>query len=194
MPPTNGKICSPAAQPTYPIPDPKHETTSLQNPTQPIQTYLYNFDERRGLLTEKAAKRMRKDYRTEKDAFPFYRTLNRPSTTPPKNTDNGHGDIGKRRRDMSPAPAPQKQAKATQAANPPTTNQTSFRIKKCTYNVTLFPPTNPPNRRFLPHELPTEIELASWMKRPVRTFINDKPFYPWLPPEPYVNFMLNYKE
>nr|UGV36464.1 MAG: ORF1 [TTV-like mini virus] len=70
-PPPMEKICSPAAQPTYPIPDPKYETTSLQNPTQPIQTYLYNFDERRGLLTEKAAKRMRKDYRTEKDAFPF---------------------------------------------------------------------------------------------------------------------------
>lgn len=46
-------------------------------------------------------------------------------------------------------------------------------------------------------EKETEIELARWMKRPPRDFINDKPFYPWLPPEPKVpkvNFDLMYKE
>jgi len=40
----------------------------------------------------------------------------------------------------------------------------------------------------------TEKELASWMKRPMRNFEEDHPFYPWLPPEPTVNFHLNFKE
>lgn len=44
------------------------------------------------------------------------------------------------------------------------------------------------NRRFRPHEWETERQLASWMKRPMRTFINDFPFYPWCVPEPKVNF------
>ncbi len=70
-PPPMEKICSPAAQPTYPIPNSKHATTSLQSPTTPIQTYLYSFDERRGLLTEKAAKRIKKDYETQKTIMPF---------------------------------------------------------------------------------------------------------------------------
>lgn len=52
----------------------------------------------------------------------------------------------------------------------------------------------PKNRRFAPHELETEIQIASWLKRPVRTFVNDPPFYPWVPPEPVVNFDLNYKQ
>lgn len=53
------------------------------------------------------------------------------------------------------------------------------------------------NRRFTPAELETEIMLASWMKRPVRTYVNDTPFYPWLPITPIVpfpNFDLNFKE
>lgn len=37
-----------------------------------------------------------------------------------------------------------------------------------------------------------ERELASIFKRPQRQYIYDPPFYPWLPPEPYVNFDLNY--
>lgn len=44
------------------------------------------------------------------------------------------------------------------------------------------------NRRFRPHELVDELHLARIFKRPVRTFIRDPPFYPWLPPEPLVNF------
>lgn len=40
----------------------------------------------------------------------------------------------------------------------------------------------------------TEIEIASWLKRPVRYFFDDKPFYPWVVPEPVVNFDLKYKE
>lgn len=53
----------------------------------------------------------------------------------------------------------------------------------------LFPP-KPKNRRFTPSEEETEIFLAKWLKRPKRTFVNDPPFYPWLVPEPKVNFDL----
>ncbi len=43
------------------------------------------------------------------------------------------------------------------------------------------------NRRLTPHEMQTEYEICSWLKRPPRYFTQDKPFYPWLPPEPLVN-------
>lgn len=42
-------------------------------------------------------------------------------------------------------------------------------------------------------ELETEKELSIIFHRPMRTYKQDPPFYPWLPPEPYVNFNLNYK-
>lgn len=44
-----------------------------------------------------------------------------------------------------------------------------------------------------PGEFETELQLCKWMKRPPCTMIFDKPFYPWVPPEPVVNFDLNYK-
>lgn len=56
----------------------------------------------------------------------------------------------------------------------------------------LFPKTTVKPRRFKPYEMETEKWLASLFKRPVRTFITDTPFYPYLPPEPKVNFDLNY--
>lgn len=59
------KLCDPSTQEKYPIPNFKQQSTSLQSPGTAIQTYIYNFDERRGLLTEKAAKRIKKDYETE---------------------------------------------------------------------------------------------------------------------------------
>lgn len=58
----------------------------------------------------------------------------------------------------------------------------------------LFPTQNKKNRRFLPHEWQTEWELAKFFKRPMRTYFYDDPFYPWLPPEPVVNFDLGYKQ
>nr|BAF76086.1 hypothetical protein [Torque teno midi virus] len=42
-------------------------------------------------------------------------------------------------------------------------------------------------------EIETERELSKIFKRPPRTYQNDPPFYPWLPPEPRVNFNLNFK-
>lgn len=48
-------------------------------------------------------------------------------------------------------------------------------------------------RRFKPgFEWDTEKELSIAFKRPMRHFKDDTPFYPWLPPEPTVNFHLNF--
>jgi len=52
------------------------------------------------------------------------------------------------------------------------------------------------NRRLTVNELETEIDIAKWLKRPVRSFFDDPPFYPWLPPAPKipsVNFDLNFQ-
>lgn len=67
---------------------------------------------------------------------------------------------------------------------------------QCVQKVQLFQ-TKRKNRRFTPYEMETEKEICKWLRRPPRTFFDDKPFYPWLPPEPIVpsvNFKLNYTE
>lgn len=46
------------------------------------------------------------------------------------------------------------------------------------------------NRRLTPYEMQDELFLCKWMKRPPRTYFDDKPFYPWCVPEPIVNFDL----
>lgn len=47
------------------------QNTSLQNPTTPFEYTLYNFDERRGQLTKKAAQRITKHQETETSLFPI---------------------------------------------------------------------------------------------------------------------------
>lgn len=49
-------------------------------------------------------------------------------------------------------------------------------------------------RKFTVQEQIEENWLANAFHRPPTKYFGDKPFYPWLPPEPVVNFMLNYKE
>lgn len=56
----------------------------------------------------------------------------------------------------------------------------------------LFPP-KPKNRRLTPKELEWDKEVATVFKRPLRTFVNDTPFYPYCVPEPRVNFNLGWK-
>ncbi len=57
--------------------------------------------------------------------------------------------------------------------------------------VFLFPKESP-NRRMTPWEEEQERQDAEIWKRPRRAFIKDIPFYPGCPPEPRVNFNLNY--
>lgn len=68
MPPME-KITNPAEQPTYPLPTNEHEPNSLQSPEEPIETFLYQFDERWGQITAKAADRITKDYGTKQSLF-----------------------------------------------------------------------------------------------------------------------------
>lgn len=80
-------LCNPEGQPKYPIPDFKQNSTSLQSPTTAIQTYLWDFDERRGLLTERAAKRITQDQGTETFTLPFTGSpmdLQPPYKSPPE--------------------------------------------------------------------------------------------------------------
>nr|UGV39356.1 MAG: ORF1 [TTV-like mini virus] len=63
------KICDPADQPRYPIPNNIDEPNSLQNPTTPPEYFIYAFDERRGTLTKKAAQRMLTDFQPKEPTF-----------------------------------------------------------------------------------------------------------------------------
>lgn len=58
----------------------------------------------------------------------------------------------------------------------------------------MFADDKPKNRRFNPYELEDEICTAKHWFRPVKTYVQDTPFYPWVIPEPVVNFHLRYKE
>nr|UGV35428.1 MAG: ORF1 [TTV-like mini virus] len=60
-PPEMDKVCEPTKQPQYPQPGNLLSSILLQNPTTPIQYYLSSFDQRRDLLTKKAAKRLKTD-------------------------------------------------------------------------------------------------------------------------------------
>lgn len=51
----------------------------------------------------------------------------------------------------------------------------------------LFEKHETKNRLLTPSELETDLEIAKWLKRPVRRYFNDSPFYPWVVPEPLVN-------
>ena len=101
-----------------------------------------------------------------------------------------------RRRD-GPEPHPAhpaaKAAAAAAQAQPPDFNkrhqsktETFTTSNRCT-RITLT--------RFKPgFEQDTEKEMATIFKRPIRTYKEDPPFYPWLPsPVPLVNFHLNFK-
>lgn len=63
------KVADPSKQPTYVTPSNILDTNSLQSPEQPIESFLYQFDWRRDQITETAAKRITKDFSTEKSLF-----------------------------------------------------------------------------------------------------------------------------
>ena len=58
-------VDNPAQQGTYPIPRNSITSNSLQNPATPPEYFLYSFDERQGILTHTAAKRIKKDWETK---------------------------------------------------------------------------------------------------------------------------------
>lgn len=55
----------------------------------------------------------------------------------------------------------------------------------------MFPEREKPTpKRFKGKDWETELEISKWLHRPMRYYTTDPPFYPWLPPEPLVNFDL----
>lgn len=75
-------IKNPENQPVFPTPGNFLRQPSLQSPEMPIENYLYSFDWRRHLITEKATERISKHTISETDAFPpAGTTLLDPQTT-----------------------------------------------------------------------------------------------------------------
>lgn len=58
-------VHNPCEQAIYPIPNQISSTCSLQNPAQPPETFLYQFDVYKDLLTKAATKRISKDWQIE---------------------------------------------------------------------------------------------------------------------------------
>lgn len=61
-PPPMDNVCDPKNQPTFPTPSNIISPTLLQDPETPMQYYIQSFDQRRDILTDRAAKRIKKDY------------------------------------------------------------------------------------------------------------------------------------
>lgn len=70
------EIKDPTTQTTFPIINNLIGQNSLQDPTTPPELFLYNFDQRRDLLTKQATERMLKDW-------PFTKTVFTDGTTTP---------------------------------------------------------------------------------------------------------------
>nr|UGV35313.1 MAG: ORF1 [TTV-like mini virus] len=68
-PPPMDTITDPKDQPETHLPTNFNTTNSLQNPADWPQKLLYTFDERRGMLTDRAIKRLQKDWPTKEIAF-----------------------------------------------------------------------------------------------------------------------------
>nr|UHS18278.1 MAG: hypothetical protein [Betatorquevirus sp.] len=112
------------------------------------------------------------------------------------NNTTNERDHGRRKpRDTAAA-----RARPTVQPTTPAATQTTNIIQqpiniKCIKKVYLFDPPKPrKNERFTGWDWETELQLCKAFKRPMRTFKNDPPYYPWLPPEPIVNFDLNFNK
>lgn len=68
-PPPMSFVDDPQTQDKYPIPNNMQQTTSLQSPGTPLQTFLYHFDTKRDFLTTAATKRLQKDWGTKRLIF-----------------------------------------------------------------------------------------------------------------------------
>lgn len=69
-------LTKPDEQPKYPVPNNLLKIPSLQSPTTPFTHLLWNFDERRGQITQKAAQRITDYKEPETDIFSITETSN----------------------------------------------------------------------------------------------------------------------
>nr|UGV35179.1 MAG: ORF1 [TTV-like mini virus] len=67
--PPMDKVKNPADQPHYPVPNILIDSNSLQSPSEPIENFLYQFDERWGQITKTAAERITKDRKPKRTIF-----------------------------------------------------------------------------------------------------------------------------
>ncbi len=202
-------VHDPCTFPTYPVPDKNTETIQIKDPAkQKTESLLHKWDLRRGIIKEKALKRIFSNISTDTEFQPI------TEDAPPQ----------KKKRKGARLTDPQEEIKEIQAClqslceesicqEPQETQDLRLLIKQqqqqqdqLKYNILKLlselkekqNSTTTTNRhvsiKFNPgHEWETEVQVAAAFHRPPRTYKTDPPFYPWLPPEPYVNFHLNYK-
>ena len=111
-------------------------------------------------------------------------------------------------REMSPGTLQRKYLPRRDTIRPTTTHQAAAAAAVSPQEKPPRAPVRPENQtkssttsnrtvqltRFKPgFEQQTEYELSCIFCRPMRTYKEDLPFYPYLVPEPIVNFNLNYK-
>nr|BAG84586.1 hypothetical protein [Torque teno midi virus] len=116
-------------------------------------------------------------------------------TEPPRNLPNGTENKWRPRaaNRQSPTAAVQQKHQHPQTLSITKTKTTKLTVSNGYDGVTLFPQPTPKNKKFTGWGKIIEKECAIAFKRPERTYMNDTPIYPWLPPSPKVNFALNFK-
>nr|AZK35848.1 hypothetical protein ORF1 [Torque teno mini virus 10] len=68
-PPKMSHIDDPGDQHSYPIPNNLTGTSTIDSPTEPIQTFLHKFETKRDIITTNAANSIKKDYETKTSLF-----------------------------------------------------------------------------------------------------------------------------
>lgn len=86
-PPQMDEVCDPNKQPYFPQPGNLLSSILLQNPEYPIQHYISSFDQRRDMLTTRAAKRLKEDTPFKESIFkPTGHTLLEVQTKTPQDS------------------------------------------------------------------------------------------------------------
>ncbi len=205
---TETPVADPSKQPIYDALDKQQQTIQIRNPAkQKYATIMHPWDVRRGIITNKALKRMyenlsidstfeadsttSKKRRVTGPCFTALQEINQEETSCLQELckENIFQETPQEE-NLQQLILQQQQQPARHQIQPPQINilheRTTKHVKTSHRNVTLT--------RFAPgFEQETERDLSIAFKRPMRTFKEDTPFYPWLPPEPTVNFHLNFK-
>ncbi len=210
--PPAADIYNPTQGSTYPVPDHYQQRIQIKDPTKVIpQTILHTWDYRRGDITKKALKRMY-DYLSDATTIStdseFQEPLQKQKNTArqvlgeDKNKDTLEclqklirRRLIAERRENTLHRRPHRAAATTAAQHQTQPPQTPHKVKACTITNATTNRDSVKNRKFKPgFETDTERELAIAFHRPPRTYVNDPPFYPWLPIAPKVCFNLNFKD
>ncbi len=179
-------ISDPNSQPITPSPPGLFLQNEITDPKTPIENMLYKWDIRRHLLTQAATTRI-KEIETHDECL-FTDGAETSTDYPLQTAPQEEKTPANRKRDITPPPPTARaiqQPTTTATPQTPATNRTiNFTLIKKAY---LF---EPPKTKLTPitgRDWEDELYISKWLKRPMRRFLEDKPYYPWLPPEPIVN-------